>query len=55
MSVINVTYTVYYPGSSTVLTEGTMPVNTTSSNAAEDTVRAMFHGNDVVIRYTTSG
>jgi hypothetical protein len=55
MAVFNVTYTVYYPGSSTILSEGTMPVNVTSASQAEDTVKAMFHGNDVIIRYTTSG
>jgi hypothetical protein len=54
MTVINVTYTVYYPGSSSILSEGTMPINTTSSSQAEDTVKAMFRGNDVVIHYSTS-
>ena len=52
MSVYNVTYTVYRPGSGEVLSEGTMPINTSSAYMAEQTVKTMFGSAEVVIRYT---
>lgn len=51
--VFNVTYTVYRPGSGEVLSEGTMPVDVTTSYQAEQTVKAMFSGSEVLIRYVT--
>ena len=53
MAIYNVTYTVYEKGSNNVVSEGTMPINTSSSYLAEQTVKSMFNGADVVIRYTT--
>ena len=55
MSVFNVTYTAYEKGSSNVVSEGVMPVNTSTSYVAEQTVKAMFNGLDVIIRYTNNG
>ena len=52
MSVYNVTYTAYEKGTSMVVSEGTMPVHTTSFYLAEQTVKAMFSGTDLIIRYT---
>ena len=54
MTTFNVTYTAYEKGSSTVVSEGTIPVQTTMSNLAENTVKAMFNGCDVIIRYVTN-
>lgn len=47
-----VTYTAYQKGSSAVVTEGTIPVQTSSSINAGEAVRAMYPGLDVVIRDT---
>ena len=55
MSIFNVNYTVYRPNSGEVLSEGTIPVNTSTSYQAEQTVKAMFGINDVMIRYVTCG
>ena len=55
MSIYNVTYTVYEKGSSMILSEGVMPINTSSAYLAEQTVKAMFNGADVVVRYVTNG
>jgi hypothetical protein len=48
----NVTYSAYHPGSTEVISEGTMPIHTTSFYLAEETVKAMFSGAEVIIRYT---
>ena len=55
MSVFNVTYTAYEKGSSFVVSEGTMPINTSSAYLAEQTVKAMFNGTDIIVRYVTNG
>lgn len=55
MALYNVTYTAYEKGSSMVVSEGVMPVNTESAYMAENTVKAMFNGLDVIIRYTNNG
>ena len=51
MSTYQVTYTAYQQGSSGVLSEGTIPVVGNSAWEAEQTVKAMFNGLEVVIRY----
>lgn len=51
--IFNVTYSAYKPNSGQVVSEGTMPVNTSQSNLAEQTVRSMFPGCEVMIRYVT--
>ena len=55
MSVFNVHYTAYEQGSSMIVSEGVMPVNTESSYMAEAAVQAMFRGCEVIIRYTNEG
>jgi len=55
MSVFNVTYTAYEKGSSNIVSEGTMPINTETAYLAEQTVKAMFNGTEIIIRYTTNG
>ena len=53
MTTYNVTYTAYENGSTgAVVSEGVMPVNTTNAYMAESTVKSMFNGCDVIIRYT---
>jgi len=52
MKVYKVTYTAYEKGSCMVVSEGVMPVHTSSSYQAEETVKAMFSGLEVIIRYT---
>jgi len=47
---VNVTYTAYEKGSSIVMSEGTIPVQGSNAWVAENTVKAMFSGLDVVIR-----
>jgi hypothetical protein len=51
MTTYNVTYTAYRPGSSEVISEGTMPLNVDSSYQAEQTVKAMFSNLEVIVRY----
>ena len=46
-----VTYTAYERGSSMVVSEGTIPVQALNALMAENTVKAMFNGTEVVIRY----
>jgi len=46
-----VTYTVYERGSSSVLSEGTIPIQAMNALMAENTVKLMFQGGDTVIRY----
>lgn len=50
--IYQVTYTAYTPGTTEVVSEGTMPVNTTSFYLAEQTVKTMFSTAEVIIRYT---
>jgi hypothetical protein len=55
MAIYNVTYTAYEKGSCMVVSEGTMPINTSSAYLAEQTVKAMFANTDIIIRYTNNG
>jgi hypothetical protein len=51
---VNVTYTAYEKGTSNVMSEGTIPVpGGTNCWVAENTVRAMFNGLEVIIRSST--
>jgi hypothetical protein len=50
--IYNVTYSAYRPGSTEVISEGTMPIHATSFYLAEQTVKVMFSGAEVIIRYT---
>ena len=52
MKTYRVTYTAYEKGSCMVVSEGTMSINTESSYMAEQTVKSIFNGLDVIIRYT---
>jgi len=52
MQTYRVTYTAYERGSSGVVSEGVMEVQTSSAYLAEQTVLAMFAGLEVIIRYT---
>lgn len=52
MATYYVTYTVYRPGSSEVITEGQMPINASTNYQAEQAVMAMFQPNEVVLRGT---
>jgi hypothetical protein len=52
MRAYKVTYTAYEKGSCMVASEGVIEVNTESSWQAEQTVKAIFKGLEVVIRYT---
>ena len=52
MSTYKVTYTTYEKGSSTVASEGTMTINAESAYMAEQTLKAIFAGLEVIIRYT---
>lgn len=54
MSAYKVTYTAYEKGSCMVVSEGVMEINTSSAYIAEQSVKAIFAGLDVVIRYTNS-
>lgn len=51
MTTYNVTYTAYEKGGTVVVSEGTMPVQAGQAFLAENTVRAMFTGCDVIVRY----
>ena len=48
-----VTYTAYESGTNNVLSEGTIPVQALNSFMAENTVKLMFRGSEVIIRYVT--
>jgi hypothetical protein len=52
MNMYRVTYTAYAKGSSTVASEGTMTINAESAYMAEQTLKAIFAGLEVIIRYT---
>ena len=54
MAKYKVTYTAYKKGSCMVASEGVIELDTTSSWQAEQTVKAMFSGLEVIIRYTNS-
>ena len=54
MSTYKVTYTAYEKGSCMVVCEGVMEINTSSAYQAEQSVKAIFHGLDVIIRYTNN-
>jgi hypothetical protein len=48
MQTYYIDYAVY--DGSFILTEGEMPINATTRSQAENAVRAMFRGNEVIIR-----
>ena len=52
MKTYKVTYTAYEKGSCMVASEGVMEISTESSWQAEQTVKAIFKGLEVVIRYS---
>jgi hypothetical protein len=52
MNTYQVTYTAYERGTSMVVNEGTMAIQASQAFMAENTVRSMFSGCDVIIRYT---
>ena len=54
MNMYRVTYTAYEKGSSTVVSEGTMTINAESAYMAEQTLKAIFAGLEVIIRYTNN-
>jgi len=54
MAKYKVTYTAYEKGSCMVASEGVIELDTTNSWLAEQTVKAMFSGLEVIIRYTNS-
>ena len=54
MSTHKVTYSAYEKGGSMVISEGVMEINTSSAYLAEQSVKAIFHGLDVIIRYTNN-
>ena len=50
MNTYQVQYTAYVGSSSEVLSEGTMQIQANQGAQAENVVRSMFQGNDVIIR-----
>ena len=54
MSTYKVTYSAYEKDSSTVASEGTMAINAESAYMAEQTLKAIFAGLEVIIRYTNN-
>ena len=54
MSTYKVSYSAYEKGSSTVASEGTMAINAESAYMAEQTLKAIFAGLEVIIRYTNN-
>ena len=54
MNMYKVVYTAFEKGSSTVASEGTMTINAESAYMAEQTLKAIFAGLDVIIRYTNN-
>jgi hypothetical protein len=54
MNTYKVTYTAYEKNSCMVVSEGTMDINTSTAYQAEQAVKAIFNGLDVVIRYTNN-
>jgi hypothetical protein len=55
MNAYKVTYTAYEKGSCMVVSEGVMEINTQTSWQAEQAVKAIFRGLEVIIRYTKNG
>jgi hypothetical protein len=47
---VDVTYTAYERGTSNVISEGTVPIPGSNCWVAEETIKAMFNGLEVVIR-----
>ena len=47
---VDVTYTAYERGTSNVISEGTVPIPGSNCWTAEETIKAMFNGLEVVIR-----
>ena len=54
MNLYSVAYSAYEKGSSTVASEGTMTINAESAYMAEQTLKAIFAGLEVIIRYTNN-
>ena len=54
MSTYKVTYTAYSKGSNEVVSEGIMEINTSTAYQADQAVKAIFSGLDVIIRYTNN-
>ena len=54
MSTYKVSYSAYEKGSSTVASEGAMTINAESAYMAEQTLKAIFAGLEVIIRYTNN-
>jgi hypothetical protein len=54
MNTYKVTYTAYEKNGCLVVSEGVMEINTSSSYQAEQAVKAIFSGLDVMIRYTNN-
>jgi len=52
MKAYKVTYTAYEKGSCMVASEGVIEINTESSWQAEQAIKTIFRGLEVVIRYT---
>ena len=50
MNTYQVSYTAYEKNSSTVLAEGTMQIQANQAGQAENVVKSMFQGSDVIIR-----
>jgi hypothetical protein len=46
----DVTYTAYEKGTNYIVSEGTMPVRTSSAYMAEQTVKSMFSSTELIIR-----
>lgn len=54
MNTYKVNYTACEKNSCMVVSEGTMEINTSSAYQAEQAVKAIFNGLDVIIRYTNN-
>jgi len=54
VSIYKVTYTAYSKGGNEVVSEGVMEINTSTAYQAEQAVKAIFNGLDVIIRYTNN-
>ena len=54
MSTYKVTYSAYAKDSCMVVSEGVMEIITSSAYLAEQAVKSIFNGLDVVIRYTNN-
>ena len=54
MKTYKVTYTAYEKSSCMVASEGVIEINTSCAWQAEQTIKAIFNGFDVIIRYINS-